>query len=149
LAVSDDGILAGGSLLFCAFSFLAPLGRDETIHRIRVSAHSGIRRPLCRPPPLDAPQLLRCSTWPKAHTSVRHTIAPRKRRATSRYFRGHPHARRTPASLSESVPHNESAQATLPPWALAVPETAIISITVVRPWYYFYICPAAPQPDPA
>ena len=49
-----------------------------------------------------------------------------------------PHTR-TPASLSKSVPHNESAQATLPPWALAVPKTPII-ITVVSRWYYFYIC---------
>jgi hypothetical protein len=145
----------GGGLasLLCILVF-GPLGRDQTrldeaIHRIRVSAHSGMRRPPCRPPHWTPLSCCCCccscctllSGGPRHKPSVRHTIAPCKSSSDFEILQrtlARPHTR-TPAPLSKSVPHNESAQATLSPWALAVPKPAII-ITVVSRWYYFYIC---------
>jgi len=119
-----------------------------------------MRRPLCRPPPLDAPQLLllllqllhASSGGPRHKPSVCHTIAPRKHRATSRYFRGHPHAR-TPAH-----PHPSLLIKVRAAQRICSSDPATLGPGSAKDSYYYYcseslvlllyLSPAAPQPCP-
>jgi hypothetical protein len=90
-----------------------------------------MRRPFCRPPPLDAPTPLSCGRilLPGAQgthdTSAHHRANVERLRDTSEDT---PHTPQPP--LAESVPHNESARA-----ILAAPKDRYLRVC-----WYFYIC---------
>jgi hypothetical protein len=112
---------------------------DEAIHRIRDFCTSRNAPAVLQATPTGRPYApqLRPHAYSGAQgthdTSAHHRANVERLRDTSEDT---PH---TPASLAESVPHNESAQA-----ILAVPKDRYFASLLV----FLYLSPAAPQPGP-